>query len=678
MKRAIIKPIWLILFILSFCLGLLVGAIRWLMRDLPPASSIASFRPPEATMVYDIEDRFIGQFFIERRRPVELELIPKNLQQAFIALEDRRFYQHWGLNIWAISRAVLTNFFHHRVVQGASTITQQLARNMFLTQERSVERKLKEAILALQIERLFTKDEILEMYLNQVNFGEGAYGVEAAAQTYFGKSVSDLSLSECALLAGIPRSPAHYSPFKNLEMARRRRDLVLQKMYECDFITAEELTRARQEKISVRNRKDSLLVGSYFLEEVRQYLELKYGYDFLYRSGASVYTTMDIEIQKKAEAILEKGIKKIEEDYHLPRKRQTIDSTGLVDSIFGPSYLQGAMVVLDPHTGFVKAMIGGRDFNKSKFNRATQARRQAGSAFKVFVFTSAFDNGFTASDIVLDAPIVIDVPAEDSIYRPSNYDRQFMGPMTLRRALMLSRNLVAIRLMRTIGPELVIDYAHRMGIKSKLLPVLSLALGACEVNLLEMTSAFGVIDNQGIRVEPVIIRKIVDRDGNIIEKYNQHEQVVLTPEVAYVILHTMRSVIDGGTAYRIRQAGFTRPAAGKTGTTNNYTDCWFIGFTPELVAGIWIGYDNNERIYRGATGGDVAAPIWGEFMKAVLDTAPVRDFVVPEKITIRRTCNKTGLLATPYCPRASEEAFIKGTEPSDSCNLHNYNSKIEG
>ena len=678
MKRFVVKPGLIVVCILAFGLGLVVGGLNWILRDLPPATSIANFRPPVATTVYDVNNRMVGQFFVEKRRPVDLEYIPKNLQRAFIALEDRRFYQHWGINIWAIVRATMANFFHRKVVQGASTITQQLARNMFLSQERNVERKLKEAFLALQIERLFAKDEVLEMYLNQVNFGEGAYGVEAASQAYFGKPVQGLTLAECAVLAGIPRSPSQYSPFENIEMARRRRNLVLQKMQECDFITKEEMAQNQQEPIRLRPEDHSPQTGAYFLEEVRHYLELKYGYDFLYRSGAGVYTTMDFDIQKKAEQVLEKGIVDIENQYKLPRKRGALDSLGQADTLLGPGYLQGALIVIDPHTGYVKALIGGRDFKKSKFSRATQAMRQAGSAFKVFVFTAAFDNGFTPSDIILDAPIVISIAAEDSIYRPSNYDRQFMGPMTLRRALMLSRNLVAIRLLRTIGPELVIDYARRMGIRSKLLPVVSLALGACEVNLLEMSRAFAVLDNGGVKVEPMLIRKITDRDGNVIEKNEIKEESVLSPQVAYVTLHTMKSVVDGGTAYRIRQAGFKRPAAGKTGTTNNYSDCWYIGFTPELVTGIWVGYDDNQRIYRGATGGDVGAPIWGEFMKAVLDTAPYRDFIVPTGVVHRKTCSKTGLLATVYCPKAREDAFVRGTEPADSCNLHNYNTKIEG
>ncbi len=678
MKKIKIKSSWIIVFILFFCLGMAIGSLNWILRDLPPAASIANFHPPIATKIYDINNGQIGQFFIEWREPMTLDYIPRNLQLAFIALEDRLFYKHWGINIWSIVRATLANFFSGRVVQGASTITQQLARNMFLTQERSIERKLKEAFLALKIERLYTKDEIFEMYLNQVYFGHGAHGVEAASQFYFGKSVKELTMAECALLAGIPRSPNQYSPFEDLEMAKKRRSLVLQKMYECNFITDEELARAQAEAIYLKSNRSTPQIGAYFQEEVRRYIELKYGYDLLYRSGANVYTTLNIDIQKKAEEILEEGLKKIEKDYRLPLPRSLVDSIGQSDTATGPGYLQGAMIILDPHTGYVQAMIGGRDFKKSKFNRATQAKRQAGSSFKVFVFAAAMDNGFTASDIILDAPIVLDIPAEDSIYRPSNYDRQFMGPMTLRRALMLSRNLVAIRLIRTIGPELVIEYARLMGIKSKLLPVVSLALGSCEVNLLEMCTAFGVIDNGGVKIEPILIRKIVDRDGNTIERNIPNEERILTPQTAYVILNTMKSVVDGGTAYRVRQTGFHRPAAGKTGTTNNYTDSWFVGFTPELVGGIWIGYDDNKRIYRGATGGDVAAPIWGRFMKAVLDTAPMKNFNVPERILFRKTCSKTGLLATQYCPKAREDAFIRGSEPSDSCTLHNFNTRIEG
>ena len=498
---------WAIIIIVSMLLGLSLGSYISIVSGLPPAESISLFIPPVATKVYDDNNALLSEFFIERRELTSLENVPEYLKNGFICIEDKLFYKHWGVDILALIRSFITNILHMKIVQGGSTITMQLARNMFLSMEQTMVRKLKEIALAIKIERVYTKDEILEKYLNQINFGQGRYGVATAAKYYFNKDLSELTLSECAVLIALPRSPEKYSPYKHPEIAKQRRNFILQKMFENDLMDSIEYEEAISESLIIVEQKGENRIGEYYLEEIRKYLELKYGPEFLYRSGANIYTALNTSIQKAAEEILEKHLVNIEKEYKFKNTKSKYDSLGLSDTVKLSPYLQDALVVMNYHTGEVKALIGGRDFSMSKFNRATQARRQAGSAFKVFVFTAAIDNGFTPNDIVLDLPIVLEVPGVDSIYRPSNYDRKFLGPITLRKALKHSRNLAAIRLIRNIGPELVVQYAHNLGVQSPLLAVVSLALGACEVSLIEMVSAVGTIANLGERVQPIFIKK---------------------------------------------------------------------------------------------------------------------------------------------------------------------------
>lgn len=666
---------WAFIIFLSLFLGIAAGGYLSLVRDLPPTESISFFMPPVATKVYDDNDEVIGQFFIERRELTNLDRVPSYLKDGLICIEDKMFYKHWGVDILALIRSLITNILHGRVVQGGSTITMQLARNMFLTMEQTVMRKLKEMILAIRIERAYTKDEILEKYLNQINFGQGRYGVATAARYYFDKDVSELTLSECALLIATPKSPDRYSPYNNMKLATERRNLVLQKMHENHVISDSEYEHARNENIILTELKIEKRVGEYFIEEIRRYLELKYGPEFLYRSGANIYTTMNLVIQKTAEEILEKHLVAIEKEYKFKNSKEYWDSVGVSDTLQYSPYLQGAIVIEDHHTGEVKAIIGGRDFSQSKWNRATQARRQAGSSFKVFVFTAAIDNGFTPADIVLDLPIVLEVPGMDSIYRPANYDRKFMGPITMEKALKHSRNLAAIRLIRNIGPELVVQYAHNLGVNSPLLAVVSLALGSCEVSLLEMVSAMGTIANLGERIAPILIRKITDKDGTLIEANMPVPEQRLSPQTSYVMIDMMRSVVEGGTGYRARHH-YRGPAAGKTGTTNNYSDTWFVGFTPKYSCGIWVGNDNNDRIYRGATGGHVCAPIWGDLL-AEIDKGPYNEFPRPAGLSKEKICSQTGLVANDFCPEPREEVFIGGTEPTDTCDLHTFSQEYD-
>ncbi|MCK4250026.1 transglycosylase domain-containing protein, partial [candidate division WOR-3 bacterium] len=532
---------WAIIIIVSMLLGLSLGSYISIVSGLPPTESISLFIPPVATKVYDDNNALLSEFFIERRELTSLENVPEYLKDGFICIEDKLFYKHWGVDILALIRSFITNILHMRIVQGGSTITMQLARNMFLSMEQTMVRKLKEIALAIKIERVYTKDEILEKYLNQINFGQGRYGIATAAKYYFDKDLSELTLSECAVLIALPRSPEKYSPYKHPEIAKQRRNFILQKMFENDLMDSIKYEEAISESLIIVEQKGENRIGEYYLEEIRKYLELKYGPEFLYRSGANIYTALNTSIQKAAEEILEKHLVNIEREYKFKNTKSKYDSLGLSDTVKLSPYLQDALVVMDYHTGEVKALIGGRDFSMSKFNRATQARRQAGSAFKVFVFTAAIDNGFTPNDIVLDLPIVLEVPGVDSIYRPSNYDRKFLGPITLRKALKHSRNLAAIRLIRNIGPELVVQYAHNLGVQSPLLAVVSLALGACEVSLIEMVSAVGTIANLGERLQPIFIKKITDKDGTIIEISNPIPEKKLAAQISYIMITMMRS-----------------------------------------------------------------------------------------------------------------------------------------
>jgi penicillin-binding protein 1A len=655
--------------ILIFCFfaasGFLVGSVRWLQHDLPPPSALREFRTPLVTRVYDANGELITEFFVEKRVPVPLSSVSPDFVDAILAVEDRRFKQHWGIDLSGVIRATLRDLRARRRAEGGSTITQQLARNVFLTPEKTWPRKLKEALLALRIERLYSKDEILELYLNQICFGHGAYGVEAASQLFFGKHADELTLAESALLAGIPRRPARYSPFDHPDAALARRDVVLKAMVETGCLAADEAEAAAHEQLTVRAPERAPNEAPYFIEEIRRQIEGRYGPDFIYHEGVSIHTTLDLNLQRIANRVLEQGLVTLEAIYDLEEARDTE-----TDSLRSgpPTYLQGALVCIDPRTGAVRAMVGGRDFQASQFNRATQARRQPGSAFKPFVYTAAIDNGFTPADMILDSPIVVETP--EDIWRPANYDERFLGPTDIRTGLALSRNLMAVRLLRQVGTRTVISYARRMGIKSPLEDVLSLALGSCGVNLIEITSAYGVFANGGVRAEPFLISQIHDQDGTPIFGAQPWEEVALTPQTTCVMVSMLESVVDAGTARRTRALGFTLPAGGKTGTTNDFTDAWFIGFTPSLVCGVWVGFDELRPIADGASGAVAALPVWAAFMKEATEGEPPLEFPEPPGIVRRVICVETGLLATDACPEQREDIFIAGTEPTVPCDLH--------
>jgi len=656
------------LFIIAAFLPQLAAA--GLFSGIPSADSIANFRPPASTRILDCRGRVIFDFFQEKRRPVPLESIPVCLRKAVVAVEDKRFYSHWGIDLARIPGLALS-MVRRANIKGTSTITQQLARSMFLTPERSIIRKAKEMALAVELERRYSKSEILELYFNQIWFGGSVYGVEAAAEKYFGKTAARLDPVECATIGAMLANPSAYSPYNHPDRLLTRRNFFLTRMFRLGCISQKQLDAGLKRPLAVLPPGTGANPAPYFVEEVRRYLIDKYGYDFVYKSGAVIHTTLDLDMQLAANRALLTRLDQLEKDYSLKPTMARYDSAAKRDStIAPPRYLQGALLAMDVRTGYIRALIGGRDFKHSEFDRATQAKRQAGSAFKPFVFVAAVDNGITAADIEVDSAITVRIPGQPP-YEPHNYDAKFLGPISLRRALALSRNLVAVRLITRVGPELVARYANLMGITDQLKPVYSLALGSVEVTLLDMTTAFNTLAGNGIRVKPIMITRVEDARGMVLEETRPEEQPVIRPQTAYVVANMMQSVVNEGTATVIRQLGYEAPAAGKTGTTDDYADAWFIGFTPEITCGVWIGFDKRKTIFRGATGGSVAAPVWAEFMKSVRpDSAPAGNFAVPDSITSVAICEQTGRLATPACPRVKYEVFITGTEPRAPCAIH--------
>lgn len=657
--------------IFFFFLGMGAGAFVFYSRTLPSTKALEDIQPKQGTKVFDAHDQLIYEFAEEHRIVVPLARIPKVLVDATISIEDRSFRRHWGVDVFGYA-AALKDYLLRRTkrLRGASTITQQLARNLFLTQDRTISRKIAEAILALKIERLFSKDEILELYFNQIYYGNGAYGAETAAQLYFGKHVDSLTLSEAALLAGLPKGPTLYSPYDRPKSALKRRAIVLEAMVQTGVIERPTAAAASRETLKLKPKELRLNDAPYFVEEIRKYLEAKYGANAIYQGRLVVYSSLDLEVQRMANKISEDWMQKLEETQKFKPSRKDYKTPLNEEGVTNTPYLQTALMALNPHNGRVLAMIGGRDFLVSKFNRAVQAKRQAGSAFKPFIYTVAVDNGFSPGDIIVDAPIVVDDDGSGNAWYPRNYDGKFDGPISIRRGLALSKNLIAIKLIQNVGPTNVISYARKMGIKTSMPAVLSLALGSADVTLYDMVSAYGVFANRGVRVEPVMILKITDRSGTLIEETKPYAEEVLSPQTAYIMANMMKSVVDGGTAYSARLSGFTKPAGGKTGTTNDYTDTWFIGYTPDLVCGVWIGFDQKKMIYEGATGSGLALPVWTEFMKLATAKASGTDFPVPAGISSATVCTESGLLATPACPKVRPEVYVKENLPTQMCNIH--------
>ncbi|HMK24192.1 MAG TPA: PBP1A family penicillin-binding protein, partial [Terriglobales bacterium] len=674
----------------------LVGATTGLLlvysTDLPQVDELEHYRPSSITELYDDQGRVIGSFALQRRVVANYDDYPQVLRDALVSTEDKDFFQHSGIDYWRIVGAAYRDIESGGKVQGASTLTMQLARNLFLSPDRSFHRKIQEAWLAIQIERRFTKQQIFTLYANQIFLGHGAYGFESASEYYFSKPAKKLSLDEAALLAGLPKAPQYYSPIAHPDRALKRRNLVLNAMLEDGKITAPQAADAKSKPIQLNVQRDPNSLAPYAVEEIRRYLENKYGSDQVHEGGLRVYTSLDMELQKAANRAVLNGVAAYERRHGWKDRLRNVVASGLAlhtyedadwddeprlddyvhalvmnissgsatvkfgryqanltqqdaawtrkklsdlfrvgdlcyvkvlalsdngsarVSLEQDSAAQGALVAIDNATGEIKAMVGGRDFNESKFNRATQALRQVGSSFKPYVYTAVIDQGGSPDDTVLDAPITFETGSTP--YTPHNYDEKFEGTITLRRALAQSRNIPTLRLADRIGIKTVIDYARRFGITSNLPPYLPVALGAAEVTLLEQTSAFSVFPNDGVRLAPRYITKVTDYDGRVLEENFPEVKDVISSRTARIMTAMLQEVVQHGTA---AAAGSLKlPLAGKTGTTNDFTDAWFVGFSPTVTCGVWIGYDEKKTLGAKETGAHAALPMWMEFMKSAL------------------------------------------------------------
>ncbi|HXF49006.1 MAG TPA: PBP1A family penicillin-binding protein [Verrucomicrobiae bacterium] len=674
----------LVVFALVIFGFILIGGqtVRDYQKSLPSLSQLTNIEPRIVTRVFASDGSVLKDFYSERRILVPLKEIPPYMVDALLSTEDKRFYSHWGVDLIRVPKAFLVNLQRGEWAQGFSTLTQQLSRNLFLTREKTLTRKIKEILTAIKIERTYSKDEILEMYLNQHYFGRGSYGIQAAAQTYFGKNAQELKIEECALLVGLLQAPERYNPFRKPEVATKRRNLVLRNMVNYGKLSEKKADSLKQLPLGLGEGHDDVGLAPYFTEMVRQYLETFYGEDALYERGLKIYTTLNATLQKVAEAAVNSGVDSLQKNMELTHSPEDPNYTILVPEttkVEGKikigqkrvyKQLQAAFVAIDNSNGNILGLVGGRDFVLTKFNRAVQAYRQPGSAFKPFVYTAAIESGTKPTDRLFDAPIVINVPGFGE-WRPENVDNKFWGEMTVRRGLAWSRNLIAIKLMQKIGAEKAVEYARKMGITSPLKAVPSLAIGTSDCNLLEMVSAYSVFPNLGVKVEPRFILKIEDKDGNVLE---QHETTsrkeVLNPQTAYIMVNLMTSVINNGTASAARRAGFDRPAAGKTGTTDDFSDNWFIGYTPQITAGAWVGFDDKTSIGANQTGASNALPIWTSFMLAATQYYPYKDFEIPSGILFRDVDPETGQLATDRCPETIREVFTEKTVPTERCQKH--------
>ncbi len=660
----------LILVVLLVCMsgGAVLGAASWLGQDLPSTDALERITPPVKTQVFDVRNQIIGEFYKENRSLVPLKQVPRNLTAAFISVEDRRFYQHWGVDVFRIGKAAIKDIMSRSAAEGGGTITQQLARNLFLTHEKTFTRKMKETLLAMEIERRYTKDEILQMYENQIYFGSGAYGVQAAARVFFDKDVQQLTLPECALLAGLPRNPVGYDPRRRPDAALRRRSIVLRAMLDTGAITRTQYAQAQASPLGVTPERRPRQ-APYFLEAVRQYLDERYGSNLLYEGGLKVYTTLDLQLQHLAEDALERQLSALEVAngyrmrYSAPAGRRA--APGEL-----PRYLQGSMLAMDPRSGAVRVMIGGRDYTDSQFNRALQSRRQTGSLWKPFVYVAAIDEGMRPNDTIADTPIEFPGADAGQTWAPQNYDHKFRGTITLRYALQHSVNIPAVRLAQKEGTDKVAAYAQKLGVKSPIVRDLSMALGTTEATLIEMVGAYAAFDNGGVAAAPYYVQRVVDRNGKPLETTRPQLREALSEGTASTLTSMLQSVIDGGTGYPARAAGFTAPAAGKTGTTSDYTDAWFVGYTPTLVAGVWVGFDRKMQLGEGMTGGRAALPAWTQFMLGVQALQPSGAFPQVTEVVTRLVCPVSGALARTGCPPPISQTFNAGEEPSEVCSAH--------
>ncbi|MFQ5453796.1 MAG: penicillin-binding protein 1A [Candidatus Zixiibacteriota bacterium] len=675
LKRTIITLIVLILVFIS-----ITGykTYRVYQTELPSFEQLHNIEPSLKTKIYDRNGILLKEFFSENRVLTPYKKLPPYLIDILLASEDREFFDHWGINIRRIFIVAANNLLKWKITAGASTISQQLSRMLFLNRKQTVERKIKEALTAIKLERTYSKEEIIEMYFNQYYFGRGAYGIAAASHTYFSKNVMDLNINDCAILIGLLKGPNINSPFKNPEKSLNARNRVLYSFYKNGGISRQVYDSLKNEQLIITPPEEKIGKAPYFTETIRQYIYEKYGENRLYSGGLKVHTSLDVGLQRDAETALYRKIDslraRIARKYSINNKTytmfmpDTVDQYGDSISIYKP--IQGAFIAIDNSNGDVLAMIGGRSFEETKFNRAVQSYLQPGSCFKPFVYTACIDNGYKTTDIIDDNPIVLDIPGTKQ-WRPHNFDNKFKGPITLRDGIRLSRNLVAIRLILKINPQQAIFYARKMGITTPLQSVPALALGSADVKLIEMVSAFSVFPNQGIHIPYRLVHKIVDRYGRVIEDNTAvKKDEVLSAQTAFIMVDLMRSVVDNGTGRRARWMHFTRPAGGKTGTSNNFCDNWFIGYTPQITAGTWVGFDEKISLGRNQDGSKNGVPVWTEFMLAAHDSLPALDFTEPDGIVHLDVCLESGEIATDRCVDVRNELFIDGTEPTTTCHIH--------
>jgi len=656
------------------------GYLYYLSQDLPSLTKLENIDPALATKVYSENGELIESFHLKNRTITPFNKFPDELVTCLLATEDRRFFNHWGVNVFSAFRSVYVNLTHFAIVEGSSTLTMQLARNLYLSLERTWSRKIKEVLTTIQIERTYSKKEIIEMYLNIMFFGSNAYGIQAAAKRYFSKNVEDLKLEECAVLVGILKAQTLYNPLNNPDRAIRRRNDVLKNMVETGYLNKQKYDSLAALPLELNPSSDDDNISPYFTEYVRQNLNrLQDSLDVnVYEDGLRVYTTLNTKIQKLMNEAIERQIPLLQERVRhksdmIRLKKALHDSLGS-DSLFNEmTTVQIAFVCLDPSNGHILAMVGGRDFKKYKFNRATQAPRQPGSAFKPFVYTAAIDNGYSPADEFLNQPFV-EINDDGTRWTPHNYDNTVSGYMTLREALRNSKNLVSIRLIREITPRLVAGYAKRMGITTPIRPVSSLALGTSEVKPIELVAAYGVFSNNGVYVKPIAITKIEDKTGNIIYVNRTIGREVLSPETTQIMNNMLQDVINRGTGYAARRDyKFFEPAGGKTGTTNDYTDAWFVGFTAHMATGVWVGFDDPAlSLGSGETGARAALPFWATFMTAVYDSLdfPPKQFAESPNVVWATICKDTKKLATSYCPQTIEEMFNLKFIPTEKCDEH--------
>ncbi len=752
------------LFVIFAMLGILSGVLFAYAGDLPQVTALDNYSPSTITRILSNDGRVIGEFATQRRDVVAYDDINPLLRQAIIATEDADFDRHFGINIWRIAVAALTDILERRRAQGASTLTQQLARNLKdqfgLSNEKSFERKLREAILAIQIEKRYTKKEIFTIYCNQMYLGHGAYGVEAASRLYFNKSNKQLNLEEAALVAGIFQTPERQSPFVDMKRAVARRNIVLQRMADEKYLSQARADEAKQMPIVTRGQPTQPPgIAPFFVEEVRKHLERRYGAKVLYENGLTVQTTIDARLQELANKSIERGLRRYDKrhGWRAPRRnvldeKHTIEGfrderwnrpmaagdvvpavvvtapkSGAARVRFGPyradlnreaytwtrktsaadlfkpgdlvevaivklpdvvasaasvaggeaastatvtldqtPIVEGALLVLENRTGQIKAMVGGWNFNRSKFNRAVQAYRQLGSTFKPIVYTAAIDRGFTPTSIIVDAPVSYS-SGNGQIYSPVNYDHKFDGPITLRWALEESRNIPAIKMMDMLGPKTVLDYAKKFGLEEDFPPYLPIALGAGDATLMEITSVYTAFPNQGVRMKPFGVLTVKDREGNLLEENRGEPSDAIRADTAFVMTNLLKGVLVRGTAIRAAEMASRWPLAGKTGTVDDNTDAWFIGFDPNITVGVWTGFDEKKSMGNAEQGSFVALPMWMEFMKAYIDARPDKDeppaFDPPGNIVFLQVDKATGTVLSSDAPASIHEAFIAGTQP---------------